>query len=50
MLQQTALKNTAVKVMDFIVIDYDPAAKAWFTELIPGQPLGGPSPARGTLS
>jgi hypothetical protein len=40
-LQQTALKNTAVKVMDFIVIDYDPAAKAWFTELIPGQPLGG---------
>jgi hypothetical protein len=40
-LQQTALKNTAVKVMDFIVIDYDPEAKAWFTELIPGQPLSG---------
>ena len=39
--QQTALKNTAVKVMDFIVIDYDLEAKAWFTELIPAQPLSG---------
>jgi hypothetical protein len=40
-LQQTALKNTAVKVMDFIVIDYDQETKAWFTALIPGQPLSG---------
>jgi hypothetical protein len=40
-LQQTALKNTVVKVMDFIVIDYDLEAKAWFTELIPAQPLSG---------
>jgi hypothetical protein len=40
-LQQTVLKNTAVKVLDFIVIDYDPQAKAWFTELAPAQPLTG---------
>ena len=40
-LQQTALKNTAVKVLDLLVVDYDQGAKAWFTELIPGQPLSG---------
>jgi hypothetical protein len=40
-LQQTTLKNTAVKVLDFLVVDYDQEAKAWFTELIPGQPLSG---------
>lgn len=39
--QQTAHVNTAVTVLDFIVIDYDPVAKAWFTELIPAQPLSG---------
>jgi hypothetical protein len=47
-LQQTALKNTAVKVMDFIVVDYDQEAKAWFTELIPAQPLGGIIAGKGT--
>jgi hypothetical protein len=40
-LQQLALKNTTVKVLDFLVADYDQEAKAWFTELIPVQPLGG---------
>jgi hypothetical protein len=50
MLQQTALKNTAVTVLDFIVIDYDPQAKAWFTELIPTQPLSGIIAGQGTLS
>ena len=40
-LQQTALRNTAVKVLDFIIADYDQETKAWFTELVPGQPLSG---------
>jgi hypothetical protein len=40
-LQQTVLKDTAVKVLDLLVVDYDQEAKAWFTELIPGQPLSG---------
>jgi hypothetical protein len=44
---QTALKNTAVKVMDFIVIDYGQEAKAWFTELIPAQPLSGTIAGKG---
>jgi hypothetical protein len=40
-LQQTTLKNTAVKVLDFLIADYDQETKAWFTALIPGQPLSG---------
>jgi hypothetical protein len=46
-LQQTTLKNTAVKVLDLLVIDYDQEAKAWFTELIPGQPLSGTVTGKG---
>ena len=34
-LQQTALKNTAVKVVNFIVVDHDQEAKTWFTALTP---------------
>jgi hypothetical protein len=45
--QQTAHVNTAVTVLDFIVIDYDPQAKAWFTELIPAQPLSGTIAGKG---
>ena len=40
-LQQTTFTNTAVKVLDFLIADYDQEAKAWFTALIPGQPLSG---------
>ena len=40
-LQQATLKSTAVKVLDFLIADYDQEAKAWFTALIPGQPLSG---------
>jgi hypothetical protein len=47
-LQQAALKNTAVKILDFIVIDYDQEAKAWFTELAPGQPLIGTVAGKGS--
>ena len=39
--QQATLKSTAVKVLDFLIADYDQEAKAWFTALIPGQPLSG---------
>ena len=46
-LQQTTLKNTAVKVLDFLIADYDQEAKAWFTALIPGQPLSGTIPGKG---
>ena len=47
-LQQTALKNTAVKVLDFLIADYDQEAKAWFTALIPGQPLSGTITGKGS--
>lgn len=40
-LQQTTLKSTAVKALDFLIADYDQEAKAWFTALIPAQPLSG---------
>ncbi|HEU5392958.1 MAG TPA: hypothetical protein VFV73_44445 [Streptosporangiaceae bacterium] len=40
-LQQTTLKSAAVKALDFLIADYDQEAKAWFTALIPGQPLSG---------
>jgi hypothetical protein len=46
-LQQTTLKNTAVKVLDFLIADYDQESKAWFTELIPVQPLGGTISGKG---
>ena len=46
-LQQTTLTNTAVKVLDFLIADYDQEAKAWFTALIPGQPLGGTITGKG---
>jgi hypothetical protein len=39
--QQATLKSTTVKVLDFLIADYDQEAKAWFTALIPGQPLSG---------
>jgi len=46
-LQQTTLKNTAVKVLDFLIADYDQESKAWFTELIPVQPLSGTISGKG---
>jgi len=46
-LQQTTLKNTAVKALDFLIADYDQASKAWFTELIPVQPLSGTISGKG---
>ena len=46
-LQQATLKNTAVKVLDFLIADYDQEAKAWFTALIPGQPLSGTIAGKG---
>jgi hypothetical protein len=45
--QQTAHVNTAVTALDFIVIDYDLQAKAWFTELIPAQTLSGAVAGKG---
>ena len=46
-LQQTTLKNTAVKALDFLITDYDQESKAWFTELIPVQPLSGTISGKG---
>jgi hypothetical protein len=39
-LQQTALKNLAVKAVNLNIIDYDQELKTWFTRFTSGQPSG----------
>jgi hypothetical protein len=36
-----------VKVLDFLIADYDQETKSWFTALIPGQPLSGTITGKG---
>jgi hypothetical protein len=40
-LQQTTLKNTSVKAVNFAVVDYDQETKTWFTAFAPVHALSG---------
>lgn len=50
LLQQSTLKTTKVSALNYLIIDYDPVARQWFTQAAPQQPPlsgmvpGGPNP------